>query len=516
MKTLHLMGLDFTYKAAIRGYESAIVTRVWNGIGSMELTINSGIPNADLIAQDDIIWFDNDYHKAHIVETIEITQSGSNKTYLIRANHLNVLLRDFITIPPIDYDYDVVYGSREVIVRTWVDRNCINPVVTKRKQYPLVLGALNSVGSTLTEQTRLKNLADEVARVLTTDDLGWCIELDIPNDQFVFNVYDGVNRTAGQSVNSRILFGMRYGNVANYRKIIDKAGARNVAFVGGQGEGADRAIVEVDSAGTDRRKEIFVDARDIELDADLPERGLQTLTETKEVDSYEFEALERQFVYERDYDLGDYVTVVMDKGDYQDLQIQRLEEIYERGNIKVIPQFGKTEATLSSKINAMSSRIVQHETAVVPGAVPPGCIILSGAADIPRGWLECDGQAVGRTAYPKLYAAIGITYGAGNGSTTFNLPNLKGRVPVGLDTGQAEFNDLGETGGAKTHTLTETEIPAHTHGQRIYNTGTAGTAGTQGGATANNATAGTTVATGGGGAHNNLQPYIVLRYIIKY
>ena len=94
MKTLHIMGLDFTYKAAIRGYESAIVTRVWNGIGSMEITINSGIPNADLIAQDDIIWFDNDYHKAHIIETIEETLEGSQVLYRIKASHINTLLRD--------------------------------------------------------------------------------------------------------------------------------------------------------------------------------------------------------------------------------------------------------------------------------------------------------------------------------------------------------------------------------------------------------------------------------------
>ena len=54
MKTLNVMGMDFTYKAALQGYESAIVTRAWNGIGTLELSINSGLPNADLIWQDDI------------------------------------------------------------------------------------------------------------------------------------------------------------------------------------------------------------------------------------------------------------------------------------------------------------------------------------------------------------------------------------------------------------------------------------------------------------------------------
>jgi microcystin-dependent protein len=74
----------------------------------------------------------------------------------------------------------------------------------------------------------------------------------------------------------------------------------------------------------------------------------------------------------------------------------------------------------------------------------------------PTGWLLCDGTAVSRTTYSDLFAITSTTYGVGDGSTTFNLPNLKGRVPVGLDTSQTEFDVLGETGGAKTHTLTST------------------------------------------------------------
>jgi hypothetical protein len=74
-----------------------------------------------------------------------------------------------------------------------------------------------------------------------------------------------------------------------------------------------------------------------------------------------------------------------------------------------------------------------------------------------------DGAAVSRTTYSDLFALIGTTYGAGNGSTTFNVPNLKGRVPVGLDGSQTEFDALGEAGGEKAHVLTIGEMPAHTH-----------------------------------------------------
>lgn len=73
------------------------------------------------------------------------------------------------------------------------------------------------------------------------------------------------------------------------------------------------------------------------------------------------------------------------------------------------------------------------------------------ASTIPSGWVLCDGRALLRAAFPALFAAIGIAYGAGDGSTTFNVPNGKGRFIAGQDTTQVEFDVVGESGGAKTH-----------------------------------------------------------------
>lgn len=166
--------------------------------------------------------------------------------------------------------------------------------------------------------------------------------------------------------------------------------------------------------------------------------------------------------------------------------------------------------------NNQSWRFAQTQ----PGGLPCGAIIPWAATTAPPNWLLCDGSAVSRTTYSSLFAVIGTTYGTGNGSTTFNLPDLRGRVPVGRDAGQTEFDVLGETGGAKTHTLSINEIPSHTHtttdgayssnqgpwyaaGGGIYNVRTA---------TDVSKTSGSS---GGGQAHNNLQPYQVVNYIIK-
>lgn len=87
----------------------------------------------------------------------------------------------------------------------------------------------------------------------------------------------------------------------------------------------------------------------------------------------------------------------------------------------------------------------------------------------PAGWLECNGQAVSRVTYVDLYNIIGTSFGSGDGSTTFNLPNFKaGRTPMHRDTGVAAFDTLGETGGATTQTLSAANHAVHTHIQNQH------------------------------------------------
>lgn len=167
---------------------------------------------------------------------------------------------------------------------------------------------------------------------------------------------------------------------------------------------------------------------------------------------------------------------------------------------------------------------------------PAGIIEMYAGSTAPTNWLLCDGSAVSRTTYSKLFTAIGINYGAGDGSTTFNLPNLQNRMPIGKGAGS--FSTLNNTGGAETFTLTLTHLPSHQHyiGNNAYAAAGVGNpipmanvnqtlylgADTNSntdryrmvGTGAVNSNAGITSATGTGSAFNKMSPYIVVNFII--
>lgn len=182
------------------------------------------------------------------------------------------------------------------------------------------------------------------------------------------------------------------------------------------------------------------------------------------------------------------------------------------------------------------------------GSTPSGSMSAFAGSSAPFGWLLCDGSVVSQSTYASLYAVIGATYNTGGeGAGNFRLPNLKGRVIVGYDSADVDFDALGETGGSKDVTLSINEMPTHNHDIGLGSSGftdnpgdhshtstdfpnaptqtyDAGTTRFGRNSVANGMTSSLNgqhthevflYSEGGNTAHNNLQPYIALNWIIK-
>lgn len=195
--------------------------------------------------------------------------------------------------------------------------------------------------------------------------------------------------------------------------------------------------------------------------------------------------------------------------------------LFRFGGLGTAPTVAHSDVVTSSLAGSgVATTAARSDAITASGALVVGEMRMYGGAVAPTGWLFCDGSVISRTTYAALFAAIGTVWGAGDGTTTFGIPDMRGKAPIGVGTGTGlTARALGAYLGTETVTLTTAQMPAHSHDvqrggtgvmQSGANLGISQSSGSGFGGTPN-----LTENTGGGGSHPIMQPSAAVNFIIK-
>src|SRR5699024_5300061 len=237
---------------------------------------------------------------------------------------------------------------------------------------------IRGLGEKITWESRYRNIANELNDISVRTNVGWGVYVDFETRMFVFDVFQAKDLTKGNDEgNSPVFFSPEFDSIKSQRFIDSEADYKNVAYVGGQGEGVERRVVQLNEDVGWERYEEFVDARDIgdkdeetdeelteeEIDQLLAKRGTEKLADLGRLLSLEAEIItpianRSTFQYERDYDLGDKVEVYNRSwGLTMEAPIVKVTEIYEEGGFTLEATFGEDRPTFLTKIKRRFDRL---------------------------------------------------------------------------------------------------------------------------------------------------------------
>ncbi|MSS43170.1 hypothetical protein FYJ27_05415 [Anaerosalibacter bizertensis] len=363
---IRIFDKDINFIGEVDNYTSLFYISKWENFGELEFHVSNSNIDRDLMKKGNIIMIDNDGSRTGVIEYVEINQENVEEI-TIKGYSLGYWLTQRITVPPTGRAYHTFNTNIEDIMIQLVKVNAVDPEDINRKIPGLILETSKGRGEVIEFQTRYKNLADELTKLSKASGLGWTVELDYKNKKFVFKILEGKDLSTEQSTNPPQIFSVDYDNIKKQSYIDSDIGYKNMAFVAGQGEGAEREIevLNNDLSGFDRR-ETFIDARDIEQGGNLIDRGKVKLAETPQINSFECEVDSSD--YRKNWNLGDIVTTVNKKWNLiMHNRVTEVREVWENA-YKVEPTFGTTIPLPGEKIKQITDTPVTDN---VPGPEGP-------------------------------------------------------------------------------------------------------------------------------------------------
>ncbi len=286
-------------------------------------------------------------NEAGVIEDLVLRNTSTERVIIAEGRFLTSYMDRRLVRPTLNFN-----GKVEVAMRK---------MLTDAVPIPLVqLGNLNGFDENIDFQVTYKNLLTMEERLSKGSNIGFRFRPDFTEKIIYFETYKGLDKSRNQTERAFVEFSDMFDNLNSVENRQNNQLLKNVGYVGGEGEGSERTYIVVgdDSLTGLERREVFIDAKDINSEdithaeylAALRTRGLEKMNEHVLSNSYECSTIPSgNFEYKRDYDLGDIVSIKKkDWGLNTTLRITEIQEVYEHGNATIVPTFG---SPLPTKIN---------------------------------------------------------------------------------------------------------------------------------------------------------------------
>lgn len=334
----------------VESFEYLRWTRRYSQCGSFELKAIATLENIALLKEGNILWKSDD-EEAGLIEHLELSQTGS-EIITVRGRFATAFLARRIV-----WETETLSGDISACVEQLLDDNLISPTDPARQITSIMFSSPN-LGIPVSAQISYRDLMEAVTELCDTADIGIKTVFDPATGIFTVTLYSGAT--------SQAVFAKEYENLTEQIYMESAADYANTALIGGEGEGAERIFVAITSSSGEARREIFVDAKDLQEDdfgIDYTDalifRGQSKLSELAV--RYSFDASVNphgNLVYKTDFDLGQTVKVFSKAWGVSMLtRITEVEETYEADGQSISVTFGKAELTIAQKLRSDMSQV---------------------------------------------------------------------------------------------------------------------------------------------------------------
>lgn len=327
---------------------SVIWVRRFYEAGEFELYIPASSEMLNFFTSGEVLLTRENGATAMIVEDVRLTTSAENGDFLVVTGRSSACLLERRIV---NTQRTFTTTAAETVIRTLIDENVINPADTARTIALIELGAAKGYTPTINKQvtgTDLLNVISDICRSRV-----WGFEMPFTNGKFIFNLYQGVDRSYGQSARPRVVFSPQWESLNSSEYEHDKRTHYNTVYVAGEGEGTARKKIHLTANETPSPngslllKEKWLDCRNVSSDDGsigegpysllLFQQGMEFLAAAKDTRTFSGEIVSDRYKYGTDYDLGDTVQVENEYGISGTAVVTEVTEVEDETGYNVHP-----------------------------------------------------------------------------------------------------------------------------------------------------------------------------------